>query len=407
MKIPPPVITVTLTGPAPRAPEWQPGQRLEGLVLPSDPAGGQTRVRIGDLQLSLRLPAALPEGSRLSLQVIQAGAQPVVRVLSQVPAQAAATTDRGSSPPTGAGTTAPRWLANLLPAQGSQAPLLATLAALDRNPSSMAALPAGVRDALSQLFLQLPTAARIRQPEGLREAVQRSGIFHEAALAMAATTPAGGIPPPADLKSALLSLAARLRSLGSPAASLAAGQSRETAPPRPGTPPTAQARMPAEPLTLGPQALLAGLRARTDQAVARLALHQWTAVEAADSGQLRWLLELPLRGDNGVDLVHLLTERERERPPPEEEPAWRAELALDLPELGPLRVRIAVTADQVRVHLWTELDDTLNLARKELPRLHQALQDHGLRVRDLGCNPGRPPETRAHAPMQPLLDDRA
>lgn len=407
MKIPPPVITVTPTGSAPRAPEWQVGQRLEGLVLRSDPGAGETRVRVGDVQLSLRLPAALPDGSRLSLQVIQAGAQLVVRVLSQDPAQAAVTTDRRGAPPTGAGTTAPRWLANLLPAQGSQAPLLATLSALDRSPSSMAALPAGIRDAVSQLFLQLPTTAQIRQPEGLREVIQRSGIFHEAALAMAATTTTGGIAPAADLKSALLSLATRLRSLASPATTLAAGQSRETSPPRPGAAPTAQARMPAEPLTLGPQALLDGLRTRTDQAVARLALHQWTAVEGAESGHLRWLLELPLRGEDGVDLVHLLLEGERERSTPEEEPAWRAELALDLPELGPLRVRIAITGDQVRVRLWTELEATLNLARKELPRLHGALQDRGLRVRDLGCNPGQPPENRPHGPMRPLLDDHA
>jgi hypothetical protein len=405
MKIPPPVITVTPIGPAPRIPEWQVGQRLEGLVLRSDPGVGETRVRVGDLQLSLRLPAALPEGSRLSLQVLQAGAQPVVRVLSQGPALAA--TDRGGSPPTGTGTTAPRWLANLLPAQGSQAPLLATLSALDRSPSSMAALPAGIRDAVSQLFLQLPTAAQIRQPEGLREVIQRSGIFHEAALAMAATTTTGGIAPPADLKSALLSLAARLRSLASPAATLAAGQSRETSPPRPGATPTAQARVPAESLTLGAQALLDGLRTRTDQAVARLALHQWTAVDGAESGQLRWLLELPLRGDDGVDLVHLLLERERERSTPEEEPAWRAELALDLPELGPLRARIAVTGDQVRVRLWTEMEDTLSLTRKELPRLHGALQDRGLRVRDLGCNAGQPPENRPHGPVRSILDDRA
>ena len=431
MHIPPPVITVTLPAPAARIPEWQAGQRLEALVLRSEPGVEQTRVRIGNLQLSLRLPATPPEGTRLSLQVIQAGAQPAVRVLSQSPpptqmpqspapapvpqslsqglAPAAVPPGAGGGPPTGAGTraTAPRWLASLLPAQGSQAPLLATLSALDRNPASMAALPAGIRDALSQLFFQLPTNTQVRQPEGLREAVRQSGIFHEAALTVAATSTTAGTLPPADLKSALLSLATRLRSLASPAAALAAGQSRETAPPRPGASPIAQPRLPAEPLGLGQQALLDGLRARTNQAVARLALHQWTAVESAESGHLRWLLELPLRGDDGVDLVHLLMERERQDSNPEEEPAWRAELALDLPELGALRVRIAVTGDQVRVRLWTEVDDTLSLARRELPRLQEALQERGLRVRDLGCSPGQPPETRHHGPMRPLLDDRA
>ena len=409
MHIPPPVITVTLPAPAARTPEWQAGQRLEALVLRNEPGAEQTRVRIGNLQLNLRLPATPPEGTRLSLQVIQAGAQPAVRVLSQSPPTAAAPPGAGGSPPTGTGTgaTAPRWLASLLPAQGSQAPLLATLSALDRNPSSMAALPAGIRDALSQLFFQLPTNTQVRQPEGLREAVRQSGIFHEAALTVAATSATAGTLPPADLKSALLSLATRLRSLASPAAALAAGQSRETSPPRPGAPPIAQPRLPAEPLGLGQQALLDGLRTRTNQAVARLALHQWTAVESAESGHLRWLLELPLRGEDGVDLVHLLMERERENPNPEEEPAWRAELALDLPELGALRVRIAVTGDRVRVRLWTEVDDTLSLARRELPRLQEALQERGLRVRDLGCSPGQPPETRHHGPMRPLLDDRA
>ena len=437
MQIPPPALKATLASSNLRAPDWQAGQRLEAQVVRGSAAGEQTRVRIGDQELSLRLPAAMPPGSRLSLEVVRAGTQPLLRLLSQTPVAQPSAGQAGIGP----GAGAPTALTSLLPAQGSQAPLLAALWSMSRDPGATAALPGSVQAAIKDLFGRLHTATQAMRPEGLRQAVLASGIFHEAALAVGqggAATAAG------DLKSALLSLATQLRAQGrpgpgtgaasadtgpahrapAPATSAAAsptrampqtaahptwiiGSAREAAPPRAGSPPSPQARLTADLSAPGPQALLDGLRTSTDQALARLALHQWSAVENAESGQLRWLLELPLRSGDGVDLVHLLMERERERSVPDQTPVWRVEMALDLPGLGPVHVRIAVSGDQVGTRLWVSDENTVARVRRELPRLREALEGRQLKVRDLGCAPGEPPEQQPPVRTRPVLDDHA
>ncbi len=447
MQIPPPALKATLASPSPRAPDWQAGQRLEAQVVRGSATGEQTRVRIGDQELSMRLPTAMPPGSRLSLEVVRAGAQPLLRLLAQPPVPQPSAGQVGIGP----GTGAPAALTSLLPAQGSQAPLLAALWSMSRDPGATMALPGSVQAAIKDLFGRLHTATQATRPEGLRQAVLASGIFHEAALAVG---PAGSATTAGDLKSALLSLATQLRAqhrpagqghaavqtkpgggvasadtapahrLPTPATSTAAssaralpqtvvlpswiiGSAREAVPPRAGSPPTPQARLTADLSTPGPQALLDGLRASTDQALARLALHQWSAVENAESGQLRWLLELPLRSGDGVDLVHLLMERERERSGPDQTPVWRVEMALDLPGVGPVHVRITVSGDQVGTHLWVDDENTVARVRRELPRLREALEGRQLEVRDLGCAPGKPPEQQPPVRTRPVLDDRA
>jgi|GEM_PF-1958522 hypothetical protein len=450
MQIPPPALKATLVSPNLRAPDWQAGQRLEAQVVRGSATGEQTRVRIGDQELSLRLPAAMPPGSRLSLEVVRAGTQPLLRLLSQPPAAQPSAGRAGSGP----GAGAPTALTGLLPAQGSQAPLLAALWSMSRDPGATAALPGSVQAAIKDLFGRLHTATQATRPEGLRQAVLASGIFHEAALAGLAIGQGGAATAGGDLKSALLSLAMQLRAQGRPAGqgkpaaqgrpgsgaasadtgsahrlptpttpttALSAralpqtaahptwiiGSAREVAPPRAGSPPSAQARLTAELSNVGRQALLDGLRTSTNQALARLALHQWSAVENAESGHLRWLLELPLRSGDGVDLVHLLMERERERGVPDQTPVWRVEMALDLPGLGPVHVRITVSGDQVGTRLWVQDENTVARVRGELPRLREALEGRQMKVRDLGCAPGEPPKQQPRVRTRPVLDDHA
>ncbi|MCA1791224.1 MAG: flagellar hook-length control protein FliK [Thioalkalivibrio sp.] len=435
MQITPPALKATLASPNTRAPDWQAGQRLEAQVVRGSATGEQTRVRIGDQELSLRLPAAMPPGSRLSLEVVRAGTQPLLRLLSQSPVAQPSAGQTGI----GVGARVPTALTSLLSAQGSQAPLLAALWSMSRDSGATASLPGSVQAAIKDLFGRLHTATQATRPEGLRQAVLASGVFHEAALAVGkagATTAAG------DLKSALLSLATQLRAQARPGTGAASaetgpthrrpapamsttasstrampqtvafptwiiGSAREAAPPRAGSPPSPQARLTADLSTAGTQALLDGLRTSTDQALARLALHQWSAVENAESGQLRWLLELPLRSGDGVDLIHLMMERERERSIPDQAPVWRVEMALDLPGLGPVHVRIAVSGDQAGIRLWVDDENTVARVRRELPKLREALEGRQLKVRDLGCSPGEPPEQQPPVRTRPVLDDHA
>lgn len=445
MQIPPPASRVTLANPGPHAPDWQVGQRLEALVLRGGPNGGLTQVRVGSLPLTLDLPAAVPAGSRIQLEVVRAGPQPILRLIAGEPAAP------GTRPTAVSPTAPPPSLAGQLAVQGGQAPLLAMLSALAGDPGRAAVLPRDVQVAIQRLFLQLPTLAQAVQPEALRQAIRSSGLFYEAGLASAPPrTPASGFPG-ADLKAALLSLAAQLRagtgrphppagdrlataasppapgtvrSTGGGATGSAANADgtspvtatpvhpaaasiREIPPPRAGSRPVPQGRPSPEAGVPGPPLLLDALRAGSERALARLALHQWSAVESAENGIARWLLELPLRGADGIDIVHLLIERENEGSPDPGDPTWTVELALDLPELGPVHARISVSGDRIGTRLWALEPATVDRLRAALPRLRAALEERSLKVRDLGCAPGAPPELRTRVPARPLLDDRA
>jgi len=407
MQIPPPALKVTLASPRPAGLDWQVGQLLDARVLRSAPAGESVQIRVGNMEVSVRLPQNAAEGNRLTLQVVRAGAQPVLSLVDRAAAPAATLAQGAAAQPVAStATPAPsmHWLSSLLPSQGSQVPLLSALWSLQQQPGQLAQLPAPVRNELEQLFRQLPGVEQVTRPEGLRQAVQGSGIFHEANLA--ATALSGSALPAANLKSILLSLATRLRALpGNPPPP--GVRSMDIPPPQPGSSPTPQGRMEANLAQLGRDALLDTLRSRTESAVARLALHQWSSAESPDSGMPRWLMELPLRSGNGIDLVHLLLEREPERPEQEDEAVWRAEFALDLPELGPLHVRIAVSGDRVRTRFWAQDADTVARIRSALPRLYEALENRDLEVRDLGCNEGKPPARNEPTTRRPLLDDHA
>ncbi|WP_018953909.1 flagellar hook-length control protein FliK [Thioalkalivibrio sulfidiphilus] len=413
MQIPPPALKVTLASPRPAGLDWQVGQLLQATVVKPAPPGEGTLVRVGGLELALKLPQTPAEGNRLTLQVVRAGAQPVLALVERggaaLPAVAADASARPAPAHPAPGIALPgaaSWLSSLLPAQGGQTALLSALWALQQQPARLAELPPGVRDAVEQLFRQLPTADQATRPEGLRQAVQASGLFHEAGLAAVAAGSAAG--PAANLKSALLSLATRLRALpGPPSAALPGTRPVDTPPPRPGALPSPQPRIETPPALLGREALLETLRSRAESALARLALHQWSSAESSESGLPRWLMELPLRSGNGIDLVHLLLEREPDQPEAEEQASWRAEFALDLPELGPVRVRISVTGDQVRTRFWAENEETVGRIRAELPRLMKSLENRRLEVKDLGCHAGAPPAPTEARPQRPLLDDHA
>ena len=402
MQIPPPATRVTVSGLQPGVPQWQPGQRLEATVTRAAQPGGTAEVRIGGLQIILKLPVATSAGDRLQLEVVKAGVQPTLRLLlpaSPMPATSPAIP--AQLPPALSAT-----LANLLPVQGSLAPLLATLTAAARNPAAIAGLSPDLQAAILKAFQQLPSVAQALQPESLRQVVHASGLFYEARLAQLAANPPTRLE--GDLKAVLLSLATRLRTRSEPAAPAPVRARHEPAPPRTGSGPVAQGRVTGEAALAGAAPLPAALRAASEQALARLVLHQWNALENSESGQTRWLLELPLRSAGGVDIVHLLLERERDRETGEQEPVWRVELALDLPNLGPLHIRITVSGKQVGAQVWAHDTHTATWIHEALPELRSALEERCLRVRDLGCHQGDPPPNpRPSVKSNPLLDDRA
>jgi hypothetical protein len=94
--------------------------------------------------------------------------------------------------------------AEAVPRQAGLAPLMANVRAVVERPD----MPVEVREAGRTLLAKAPSAAEIVTPQGLRQAVERSGVFLEARMARAAVTPpqegSPRLPETGDMKAALL-----------------------------------------------------------------------------------------------------------------------------------------------------------------------------------------------------------
>ena len=492
---------LTSTTAATTAVRWQVGQLLQATVMES--TAGKVLLAIGNRQVSSETSLLLDKGQQLTVQVRSLGETPVLRIASEL-----------NTPPLAQAIRA------LLPQQDSMTPLLASLARLAQTPQPP--VPPLIRELTHAMVRNLPDTAAVTRPEGLRKAIEQSGLFLERRLAQHVapnTAPTSNLPPvsaiQSDFKANLVQLIQRLRNwpgstpppspppspsgaakpsavsipaltgspippapaalTGSPqnTVQVLAGdpgtsshkvsanppqslpvtpdqirrtvQSGTQAPiadtrpapataPSPGTPTTASpttvattgttstilpgvAPPPFPGATPAPQAavqatidmvnrignLHTDLLRQAEVALARIQLHQLASQPRdAERGLLEWLLELPVRRSDDIDLWSMRIAREpHESATPEHESqhSWSVQLAFDLPGLGPVQAQITLTGEQVSTRFWTGKEDTLPLFREHLQDLQHMLDSVGLEVGNLDCVPGPMPTNTAAPSM--------
>lgn len=192
---------------------WRAGAVLQAVVLDAS-AAGRVQLQIGAHTVTARALFALAEGQVLSLRVSHAGELVVLQ-----PPTAAQAEQVARSPDA---QLARQALREALPRQAPLPPLLANLTLIAREPGRF---PPGVAEAAKAALAALPDARVLTDPDGLEQQVLRSGLWLEAALARAATSPAPehAAALAGDWKAALLRLAAALRDLSAPAARAPSG----------------------------------------------------------------------------------------------------------------------------------------------------------------------------------------
>ena len=400
--------------------QWQAGQVMTLHALGHSARDGTTLMQLGQQAVAARLPMPMAAGESVALRVVSSGPQPVLTLANPVPAatpQASVATPQASvaTPPAVASPPSPpvfspemanalaRQVRQSLPVQSAQLPLLELLNQLASQQQGKAQnlLPEQIKQLNEVLLRLLPTPAQVAQAEGLRKAILRSGMFYESRIQAISSTDSVSAPLQ-DLKSILLSLAERLRSMPNPPPALLRSlyqegmrRAAELPPPRREGSPTPQARAaPVDLALFSREALLEMLKIRTQGALSRVVLHQVANAESAEQGQARWLMELPLRAQNAMELIHLLLEKDAQQGGKEDkDPTWRAEMALDLPELGAVRIRVTVCGDQVSTHFWAETPSTVKRLGESLPRLREGLTARELQIGNMGCYAGEPPPT--------------
>jgi len=406
---------ITLTAPPLVAKAWQTGQLLQAIVLePSSSKTGTTTLQIQDILVKAQTTLPLMEGQRIQLQVVQAGTQPVLKLITpatemDVLAQA---------------------LRVALPKSGSLAPLMAGLASLLQTaPKQSADVPPRIADMARQILAQLPTTEQVATADGLKQALRDSGVFFESKLVPQGLP--GGPAILTDLKGLLLRLVHELRGeLPAP------NQPSNTRSPvldnpasKPNTP-YAQPQVSTDPKemmqrlvdgqrTINPgvnppaaatpaMVALQDLAGKTDAALARIQTNQIQTLTSENTARPMWAMDIPIREHGQTDVFSLKIQHdEKEHGDKPELHRWSVWLDFDLEALGPARAVVNVYDRQVSVGLWAERGETVTLFNSFLTALHGDLTGAGLSVGRLHCQQGSPPAAPAAGTPRPILDEKA
>lgn len=352
-----------------------------GTVLSARPLGinpqGMTVLQIGAMAVEADVTNT-PLPAQFQVRVLNMGAQPLLEVLS---------------PASPAEQTFQRALLERLPQQNGYAPLLATLGALSQR-SVRRQLPQDLRNALALLEHAMPTPADITTGAGLRQAILRSGLFFESQLAQPQDQAQGSMAPPADVadddwKGALLRLLGVLEK--SPTTGTPSSRA-ETAPPLQQRGLQTQPRSPVPMRAEGDDinALISNLHGDVKAAVARVEVAQLDA-----STLPAWMIEIPVQGTDGRDILQLHLEYVDENP--EAGAGWTLGFALDLPSLGPVQGELQLREPRLSVRLWASHAEAAQRLERQFTPLRQRLAACGLLLDQLSCQVGLPMPTGRHS----------
>lgn len=371
-------------------------------------------------------------GSRVQLQVNERGEilllpNAATRATTAAPAAApVVATPAAAQPPAAAAAAAntqtlQQALRENLPRQQPLHQLVPVLQKLV-EPALRGQLPAPVLKAVVQLLRAVPKPEQLQNAEGLKRALRDSGSLLEARAARA-TAPGGAAPGggdgrvealprvlAGDVKSQILQLFTLLRQLGltapatTPTAHSAAGADADTLvynfkspQARAGTapPPRADAGDSAE-------QLLSQLGKLLQAGLARIQLHQLDSVvtrqpAGADTAALvpAWVFELPLQTPRGADNLQLRFEQHRRQHEGAARIQWTVQLAFDLHALGKLAATLTVLGREVAATLWSERAHTHRAVQNEVDVLRAGLESVGVKVTEVQCRLGLPPERSA------------
>ena len=436
--------------------QWQVGQLLQATVTES--RSGKVLLAIGNRQISAETSLALEKGQQLTLQVRSLGEQPVLKITGSAGESPINSAIRLLLPKQGA---MPPFLATMAQLARSYNPSIPPLinelvrSIVKQMPDTQtAATPQGLKKAVTesgvflerQLLLQSNQASRplfinsdfkanlLRLVQLVRQWPGGSGqsTANAPRAASASGTPsslppatadqiqrtvqasvsgkpaAAATPPPVSSATVQATTGAAAGTGGTSPSGLPAGA---LAPPLRGTIPVPQ---PAMQSSLELLNRVAGFRTdllqQAEAALTRLQLHQLAALpREGERGLLEWLFELPIRRGEDIDLwsMRIFAEhRQQQQESRRQAPSWSVQMAFDLPGLGPIQAQVQLAGEQVSTRFWAEHQHTLPLLREYMHELRQALNEAGLDVGELECQPGPRPAVKSTG-KQALIREKA
>jgi len=408
-----PPVTISLQSQAGLLGQLRAGQQLDAvLTRPVD--AGQTRalLELAGNRINVQLSQALPGGmsQQLKLEVVTPGTIAALKILTTPVARPVDSTSISQA------------LRTTLPRQAPLPPLLGNLALIAKDHAAntspgiispttqttlqrITLLPRPLVEQIRAVVERLPDGSSISTGDGLKQAVARSGLFMEARLAQILQQPATGTTmPPIDFKGGLLSLLLILLDF------------RKSMPPTPAnTTPVPNATPHAQTGTqatlnqqMNLQQLLTELLRNVGSGLARLQLSQLVSSAPEEDGKRAWVMELPVRNGEHIDVVQLRIEKEKNQRSSKKPAVWTVTLALELHGLGPVQARITLAGKTVSTHFWAEHVSTTKLIGQHLALLQKRYQEVGLTTGALKAHHGTAPEPVSPDANLPhiLLDEK-
>ncbi|MBB3225719.1 hypothetical protein FHW69_000309 [Luteibacter sp. Sphag1AF] len=350
---------------------WRVGALLSATLLGQNDQG-KLILQVGGMAVEADAAGTqLPP--QFQVRVLTQGPQPQLEIV------AAPTGDR----------VAMQGLRERLPQQSGYAPLLGVLSALARRPAARL-LPAPLRAALATLEAAIGKGEEVATPSGMKDAIARSGLFLESRLA----TPEEKAPAADDFKAALLQLRRTLDELP-PLRARGGGLPQtltDTAPPLRQRSLVPQQRLPEPATDTDMDDLVAQLRGGIRGALSRVEIAQLESQPHAGV----WMVEVPLGGTRGYDVLQLRIEEGASRPD-DREGSWTIGFAIDLPALGAIQGEIQLRVPRVSVRIWAQHDATVTRIEDEFLPLRQLLERSGLQLDHLSCIHGLPQPAGAYS----------
>lgn len=425
MEIKPPTVqppaAQTLASVAKRVAAFQVGQVVHATAI-GTPERGTVLLRIGHETVRAQTAAPLQTGQRLTLEVVSSGPRPMLRPLDASSMQDVVANAMRSALPRQ--TSLPKLLANLL----------AMTAATQTSTSSKRAQPGGtvpaeVMNLIKATVKGIATTEQVSTPRGLKLALRDSGPYLEQRLAQQPTTATKGDEPKHDLKANLLRLSRALQSShGKAAEGSTRGMHASARSNSGGTftsaalasrlppialPPVRNTALPPQkspPAVLGPQSStvpqLGELLQQTQGALARIELTQLAGLPSEDTPDPGWVVELPMRNKQEVDVLQARIEHRRPSGE-EDQDVWSVTLTLNLKGLGPVYATLSLAGQNLSTVFWAEHSASAMRIRDHLDLLQAKLRGAGLTVDKIECRHGRVPSPEPPAIIPGILDERA
>ncbi|HEY4144032.1 flagellar hook-length control protein FliK [Pinirhizobacter sp.] len=198
----------------------------------------------------------------------------------------------------------------------------------------------------------------------------------------------GGSAAPADgddWKAALLKVVAALARQPMPGNRVTAQDAQEVPPPLRQRALLTQARMVVDAET-DVDSLVEHLRTNVRGAVARLEVSQLESQPQANA----WMLELPVRGVRGYDVLQLKMEREPNTAGESSSDSWTLGFTIDVPSLGPLQGDIHLRGLRATVRVYAQFEPAVRQLEAQSPKLHRLIEEAGMQVEHLAIVQGLP-----------------